>query len=339
MTKSTALRVLVALATVFTMLGAGSAGAAPSDEASEHQRIIEFWTHERVAQAIPRDIVFERGPGFVPVGKPSGTPGNGPGGGGGGGDEEPTSGVVTGASWEGGGDIADVEGKVLFQLGSSYYVCSATVVEDDSTDDGDSVIVTAAHCVYDHDTGLATNWVFIPAYDQAPAPLTTNQSYCPDTVFGCWTAETLNPHQAFVDAGGFNEQAVENDFAFVTTNPGGHSGSSVLDSTVGAAAIDFDLAGDVFAFGYPAAKKYKGDDLVYCAGPVGSDPYGADTYRIECDMTGGSSGGGWLDGFDTATGAGTVTSVNSYGYRGDSGMYGPKLDGDAQALYESLSAT
>ena len=43
-------------------------------------------------------------------------------------------------------------------------------------------------------------------------------------------------------------------------------------------------------FGYPAEKKYKGEDLIYCAGNA---PRGQieGTVGPECDMTGGSSGG------------------------------------------------
>ena len=54
-------------------------------------------------------------------------------------------------------------------------------------------------------------------------------------------------------------------------------------------------------------------------------------------MTGGSSGGPWLAGFTTA-GAGTLTSLNSYGYGGVSNMYGPKFNADTQAVVSAANS-
>ena len=72
-----------------------------------------------------------------------------------------------------------------------------------------------------------------------------------------------------------------------------------------------------FNFGYPAAGKYHGYDLIYCSDQIFNDPLNRNlTFGVDCDMTGGSSGGPWLGGFNATTGAGTVDSVNSYGYSG-----------------------
>ncbi len=347
MTKTRPAHLLIAVAALVSGLLAGTASAAPGGEAqSEHERAVEFWTHARVAQAVPRHIVFEPGPGFVPVAKPPDTPGNGGGKGGGGGDDGDSS-LVTGESWTSGGLVSQATGKVLFALDGSFYVCSASVVVDpDGTSDADSLVLTAGHCAHDQATdGFATNWVFIPAYDEAPAALTTNQSFCPDTKYGCWTATALTVHDGFVSAGGFNDQAVVYDFAVATVGSGGHDGTTDLEETVGAQGIAYaDVEAETtYAFGYPAAQKYKGNDLVYCAGPVGTDPNtGGTTYRIECDMTGGSSGGPWLTSFTdsqdaTDHGRGTLSSLNSYGYRGDSGMYGPKFNTDTAAVYNAAN--
>ena len=55
----------------------------------------------------------------------------------------------------------------------------------------------------------------------------------------------------------------------------------------------------LYAFGYPAAGKYRGNDLVYCAGNIFADPYASNqTWGMTCNMTGGSSGGPWLSGFE-----------------------------------------
>jgi hypothetical protein len=340
MAKLTKFRVLMALMALVAASVVGVVTAAPPDQAqNEHQRVVEFWTNARVAQAVPRDFVLDAN-GLVPRGKPEGTPGNRPGGGGGEDDEGTT---VKGASWEVGGDVAATTGKVLFEMSGSYYVCSASVVADDSAIDGDSLVLTAAHCAYDETNEVfATNWMFIPDYDSAPAPLSTSSdAFCDDTKYGCWVADALTVHDGYASAGSFNQQAITHDFAFATMSGGGHgAGTALLDvpaTLEGAAAPSavFDTLNftvDAYAFGYPAAKKYKGKDLVYCAGPVSTDANMSNlTYRLECGMTGGSSGGPWFSPFAVDTG--TLSSVNSYGYRGGDSMYGPMFNSDTAAVY------
>ena len=61
---------------------------------------------------------------------------------------------------------------------------------------------------------FATNWLFIPDYDSAPAVLTTSGSFCASTTFGCWAADALIVHNGYASAGGFNAQATTHDFAF-----------------------------------------------------------------------------------------------------------------------------
>jgi hypothetical protein len=53
---------------------------------------------------------------------------------------------------------------------------------------------------------------------------------------------------------------------------------------------------------------------------------------IDCDMTGGSSGGGWIAG-------GGVASVNSYGYTTlPNVMFGPYQGTVSQSLYTQAAA-
>ena len=54
-------------------------------------------------------------------------------------------------------------------------------------------------------------------------------------------------------------------------------------------------------------------------------------------MTGGSSGRPWFSPFDEAAGMGALTSVNPYGYRGGSAMYGPKFSGATEAVYTAAN--
>lgn len=339
-------RILAALALAIVALPVLTGAGNGADARSEHQRIIEFWTPERVAQAVPREVVFDVAQGRFRLATPTHhrpDHGGGPGGGGddGGGDGGTT---VTGASWEGGGEIVDAEGKVLFALGGNYYVCSATLVKDSRT--SESVVLTAGHCVYDNETNqFATNWMFIPNYDAAPAPLTVDGSFCDATLYGCWTAESLVVHSGFANEPGFTANAILHDFAFAVLGDGGKSGTALAEDLV---AVDQDIQFSdvsrntfVHAFGYPHAAPYNGSDLVYCAGPVGFDNrlFKA-TYKLGCDMTGGASGGGWFVSFDEATGVGTLMSVNSYKYTNDaSSMYGPKFNSDTQDAYSTANST
>ncbi len=344
-------RLLVVLSVVFATLpfivGAGNGDGGNSDAArAEHQRIIDFWTPERVAQAVPRDFIFDPGTrGFSPSkGKPSNR-----GGGGGGGGNSTT--LVTGSSWNGGGGIDGSVGKVLFAMNGSYWVCSATVISDSASDR--SLILTAAHCVYDEanydvndeEAAFATNWMFIPDYDAIPVTLSTrNNSFCDDTLWGCWTALAMAVHIGYAGAGSFGA-GVEYDFAVVAVGEGGKTNEPQLDANVTAQQYSFsedprvDDGTDTYAFGYPAQKKWDGTDLIYCRGPIDTDPHNNnETYRLnECKLNGGSSGGSWLidsdetDGFDFDT----VISVNSYGYRGITAMHGPILNGNTQAVYNA----
>src|SRR5690606_9359460 len=98
---------------------------------------------------------------------------------------------------------------------------------------------------------------------------------------------------------------------------------------------------EMFAFGYPAAGRYDGNDLTYCAGRTESDPFRHDgTYRLACTMSDGSSGGPWLSSFARDGDSGRISSVNSYGYAGSRSMFGPKFgDATAETLAVASDAT
>jgi hypothetical protein len=305
MRKRSSLALLAAIAVLAIPAFAGTAGAAPPG-VSRHDRIVAYWTPARLKAAVPREFA-KNGNSFVPKAKP--------GGGG--------SGSVTGASWTKGGAILRGSGKVYFVMGSSAYVCSGAVANDSRT--GKSLVLTAGHCAFDEVAGaFATNWIFIPQYDTAP----TLQN-CQNTAYGCWTAEALVVHRGYATAGGFNTQATVHDFAFAVVGNGGKSGAAQLDATVGSFPISFSgvsTGQKLYAFGYPASGKYKGNDLVYCAGNIIQDSLNENlTWGMPCGMTGGSSGGPWLAGFNETTGSGTLSSLNSYGYSGIRNMYGPKF--------------
>ncbi len=332
-----------ALALVATLVGVQTvASAAPSDRASDtararHDRITGYWDAEAIAGAVPRNLDRQPPARVVPQpGKPDkpGKPGGGGGGGGGGGEGS----VVTGASWAGTfafGTVGATTGKILFTMSGVDYVCSGSTV---ASPGGRTLVLTAGHCVYDDAANaFATNLVFMPDFDHSSSG---NARDCTTTVYGCWVAEHLVATQQW--AGG----DFEHDYAFAVFGDGGSSGSADLGATVGTQGIAFNQGrgNHMASFGYPAGSPYSGTDLVWCAGTVVDDPYGASTQGLKCDMTGGSSGGPWFADFDETTGRGTLNSVNSYKYTGGrksitQNMYGPYFGNGAQSTYQTARGT
>jgi hypothetical protein len=331
--RSAALAVL-SVATILPLVGSTVAARGPDPAAAraaaEHARIVAFWTPERMKTAVPRDFRYDPASGrfhLVPNAKP--------GGGG-------TGGNTTGASWPNGrGKVYQSTGKVYFQMNGSGWVCSGTALGDSRN--SYSLVITAGHCVYDEEngngrlSGFATNWLFIPQYDSNPT-----LSNCANTAYGCWTAAALVVNDGFASAGGFTTTATHYDWGFAVVGNGGNANSQ-LDSVVapyGYAATAMSANTVVDAFGYPAAQKYHGNDLVYCQGPIGFDSLaGNGAYKLACGMTGGSSGGPWFSGFDAATGnGGTIQSLNSYGYSGQSNMYGPIFNPSTTQTYNAANS-
>ena len=160
-----------------------------------------------------------------------------------------------------------------------------------------------------------------------------------DAATGPDVASWQHPNGAPIDWG--QVRAAGHDFAFAVMGPGGHSGSASLEATVGGTfgiAFNSLKAGDtVTALGYPAQGEYDGTDLTYCQGNIGQDSRIANaTWRLACDMTGGSSGGGWLTGSAGSFSA-VLQSLNSYGYTGETAMYGPKFNSRTEAVYNAAN--
>lgn len=321
-------RSLLILAASLAMLAlpvlAAPVGAASRAD-SAAARVYAYWTADRIASAKPRDI--------TPAGVP--TPKAKPGGG---------SGVV-GASWTGGGNVVKLTGKVYFSMAGGNWQCSGSVISDSRS--GFSTVLTAGHCTVDETTGeFATNWVFIPSWDTKPATFSTA---CDTgaTTYGCWAAVALYAHYGFATAGSFNDQAVTHDWGFAAV--AGNQNGVQLDAALGLAG--YSLGYNVITtqtrvqpFGYPAAGKYHGNDLTWCAGTpktdvtTRNDPT-KETWGVACDMTGGSSGGPWFKDLNESNGSGgTVVSLNSYGYSGVKNMYGPNFNSQTQATLQAAQS-
>jgi hypothetical protein len=206
---------------------------------------------------------------------------------------------------------ASTHGKVFFTLNGFNYVCSGTAVNSSNR----SVVWTAGHCVNEGPGAFATNWAFVPAYRDGSRP------------FGTWTARALITSSAWAGQGNISYDVAG---AVMNTN-----GGSALTDVVGGRGIAFNYNRNQYytSFGYPAAPPFTGQRLWVCESQLQtSDPTTSpQTMGIGCNMTGGSSGGGWIVG-------GAVHSVNSYGYGNQPNvMYGPYQGSVAQSVFNAAS--
>ncbi len=338
------LRIIAVLAALLMVLGAASvaASAGPDREPTP----AEYWTAERVASAIPRDLVIDhRGLGYLrlPNGdlQPYGhtvaavrdpVPHKG----------KPGGSNVSDADWPYGGAVQWAAGRLLYAMDDpatpsvEHYVCSGTVVTDGVG--GRSIVLTAAHCVYDDVVkAFATNVIFIPNQDGSSSGTDYN---CLNDPIGCWAAD-----HGVVDINWTTRVFPDNipwDYAYyVMSDSGSHQGAGsggALDVAAGSLPLSFTppaLNQVAFALGY----SYSADpNFRYCSERLGT--YGSDNYWLgSCRLSGGSSGGPWIQPMDTSTGSGPVFSVNSWGFQGQPGMAGPKLAGTSASAVFALAKT
>ena len=329
--KRTLVAVLAVLATTAVLVVAGSSAAAPGAK-PDRGAVLSYWTPERVAHAVPREVSPKN------VRPQAGRPGGGGGGAGG----------NTGSTWTGGGKVKATTGKVLFTMAGVDYVCSGSVAADTSS--STSLVLTAGHCAYDETNhAFATNWMFVPDYEDGGSIVTNpdgSHSFTCDTVpYGCWTADALVTTTAWANGGaslaGFND-----DYAFAVVGAGGKTGQSAqLDTTVGSNPVAFNQSHptQVYSFGYPQASPYDGHKLIYCSGTDVADTWGGTTdFGLNCNMTGGSSGGPWYVGFGSAGAQGSLNSVNSFKYTAGKFakyMFGPYFDAYTQKTYNAAKAS
>jgi len=272
------------------------------------------------------------------------------GGGGGENNQSTGDGTVSNAEWTAGGAVQTAAGRIYFQMPSNAkgkrrwtgYVCSGTVIADQAS--GRSIILTAAHCVYDDaNKAFARNVLFIP--NQAGTSGSGTDLDCNNDPLGCWV-----PSFGVVDVNWTSSIFPDNvawDYAFYVVNDiGAHSGtpssSESLESAVGALTASFDKPlfdsepgheDRTHALGY----SYSEDpNFMYCAEDMTTEGP-ANWWLPSCGLSGGSSGGPWIQPMDTSSGSGDVISVNSWGYTNTPGMAGPKLSGTSAACVLTIA--
>lgn len=259
--------------------------------------------------------------------------------------------VVTNSHWSDGGAIQERVGRIYFEMPTNRrlkrwagYVCSGTVATDSTT--GRSVIITAAHCAYDDaNNAFARNVLFIPNQDGTTG--TGTDSNCNNDPLGCWT-----PSFSVVDTNWTTSTFPNNipwDYAYYVVNDSGaHSGNTALDSLedeVGGLSISFEApsvdigtTGNDADYTHGIGYSYADDpNLMYCAENMTTEG-DVNWWLANCGLSGGSSGGPWIQ--PVTNGEGPIISVNSWGYGDQPGMAGPFLDvTSAECLFADAKGT
>jgi V8-like Glu-specific endopeptidase len=346
-------RLILVVAVVLSMVPASLWASAPAASLATAQRAVtvhrlgdsaaatrSYWTPRRMRRAVPADIVTsatsgargpatsvtsELGPGSIAPTAPEGTitlPSSsvGPA-------DEVSSHMPLASFTSGALPTADYRtfpystiGRVFFTdpTTNQNYACSGTAL----TSENESVVWTAGHCVHGGGAGevFYTNWAFIPSYVDHTRPV------------GTWPAlVTMAPAQ-WISSGNLRYDMA----AAVVGTLGGHR----LTEVTGGRGIQWNLSNtQTFTpYGYPAAAPFTGERILYCTSdllstgnPGGSGP---PTLGIGCDMTEGSSGGGWIVGDQF------VNSNVSYGIEGKPNVfYGPYFGDAAATLYQSAATS
>jgi V8-like Glu-specific endopeptidase len=289
--------------------------SAPAAESpSEAQAIKAYWTPRRMRQAEPREVTptrreAARGARATAASRGRGEPGSVP--------PTPGAGGITGEVKVPMANLVSnpsrypyrTHGKVFFRWRGGDYVCSATTVNTPTK----RVIFTAGHCIIDEGT-RSSRFAFVPGYKNGSRP------------YGTFVATKFFWIQAWAQNANFSY-----DMAAAVLG-----GARKVGQVVGTRGIRWNLPRrqNFVSYGYPAGLPYNGEQLYNCPSPYkGQDRTTSRprTQWITCDMTGGSSGGGWIVRGES------LNSVNSYGYLTQPNrMYGPYFGPAARHLYNRV---
>jgi len=204
-------------------------------------------------------------------------------------------------------------GKVFFQQGIFTYVCSGSV-------SADNFVWTAGHCVYDNVKGrFSENFQFIPGYEDG------------DYDDGKYVATELFATQGWIDGSIGYDYALASMDGNVQAAVGGYNFQLSVNNEPDSTTYE--------SYGYPAGAPFDGTiDHTCKSGGCGRDHFvSPPTVYIECDSTGGCSGGPWLIANSTAASGYNFGGLNSYNYGGSSRMYSPYLDSDTETFWHSVT--
>ncbi len=201
-------------------------------------------------------------------------------------------------------------GKLFFTLpGQGDFVCSATVIHR-------STLITAGHCNHGGPGGqTAINREFCPSHRNGVNPR------------GCWPVVASATSLRWRTVGD-----PDYDYACLVTGPSGTTIANRIGNVTGwlGRAFNFPHSQAVRTFGYPQAPPFNGMRLQTTQSTewysFQFEPGGQSSKLIGSDLTGGSSGGSWVLGWNkpgnefpdtdgslaTDPGNNSVTGVNSH---------------------------
>jgi V8-like Glu-specific endopeptidase len=277
-------------------VGAASAQARPVVHVNHEARdhVVRYWTPDRMRHAVPADRYAKPAP--------TAKPGSG-------------GGTTSATSFEAPLPYPSAHGKVFFTDNSGVnYVCSGTALVSTNQ----SVVWTAGHCVNEGPGNFYKNFLFVPAYRNGDAP------------YGKFAGPTLLTTSGWQANG---QYGVDEGAAVVGKNAAGQT----LDQAVAERPIVFNAVRNESykLYGYPAARRFSGQLMEECDTAWSLDDASATPadMGVPCDMTGGSSGGGWV------TSSGAVASVVSYYYPSlKNVLFGPHQETEAQQLYSTAES-
>ncbi|MFE6052432.1 trypsin-like serine peptidase [Kitasatospora sp. NPDC056446] len=236
-------------------------------------------------------------------------------------------------------------GKVFFSAQGGRGNCSATVIADPQHPGRSNLVWTAGHCVHEGKGGnFYKDLVFVPAYNNSGASSGGKRAPLSELApLGTWWADqvTTSP-QWMVEGGGTGNAANQYDFAVMRVHNQNDTGKS-LEETVGSAVpVWFDAPRDklaVSAVGYPLLKPFDGQELYKCDGGrptrLSFDAKRPSMLTIGCDMTQGSSGGGWFA--TMPDGRTALVSNTSIGTQEHTSLSGPYLEAVAKQALDWIS--
>lgn len=213
-----------------------------------------------------------------------------------------------------------IHGRVVLGFNGGTGFCSGTAV----TSNNASVVITAAHCLMDPGTGETPKTIdFLPGFRLGAKP------------FGTWPAVAFGVTSEWAQSVSQGSADPRYDVGTFVVAP--DSGGQRIGDLLGTRGIIFNQAPNQLfdSFGYPTAAPFDGQRLWLCDSETSDlltlvpapQPHG-----IGCDMTPGSSGGGWVLPSEQ------VNSVNSFKLVDHPNvMYGPQFGSSAQSLYNQAS--
>ncbi|CAF3748246.1 unnamed protein product [Rotaria sp. Silwood1] len=151
-------------------------------------------------------------------------------------------------------------GKVFFSTSSGEAMCSASVVTAPSK----SLVVTAAHCLFDDSTRTwYTNWIFVPVYDEGAAPL------------GRWVGRYGTILNAYAPSSASSKN-YNYDVGFVVVSP---VNARKIAQVTGSQGIKFNAPRNqmTFSFGYPG-NIADGEIMSACISKTMANRCGAPSY-------------------------------------------------------------